>query len=73
MELLSTWGWWLRRRVVAGGGGCRLLPASVRGGPRDLFVISLLVRVLRANLVVLLSSVSYITVFVFVRSFVLFP
>ena len=72
MELLSTWWWWLRRWVVAGGGGCRLLPASVRGGPRDLFVIFLFVRVLRANLVVLLSS-AYVTVSVFVRSFVLFP
>ena len=73
MELLSTWGWWIWRRE-AGGGGCgRLLPVPTYGGPRDSFVISLFVRVLCASLVVLLSSVSYVTVSVFVRFFVLYP
>ena len=73
MELLSTWGWWIWRREAAGGGGCRLLPVPAYGGPRDSFVISLFVRVLCASLVVRLSSVSYVTVSVFVRFFVLYP
>ena len=73
MELLSTWGWWIWRREAAAGGGCRLLPVPAYGGPRDSFVISLFVRVLCASLVVLLSSVSYVTVSVFVRFFVLYP
>ena len=74
MELLPTWDWWLWLLVASGSGQRqRIQEASVGGGLRDLFVISLFVKGLYAIKVEQLSSVSYLTVSVFVRVFVLYP
>jgi hypothetical protein len=74
MELLPTWVWWQWLLMVSGGGWRQRSPeASVRGGPRDLFVISLFFKGLYAIMVEQLSSVSYLTVSVFVRVFGLYP
>ena len=51
----------------------RIQEALVCGGPRDLFVISLFVKGLYVIKVEQLSSVSYLTISVFVCVFVLYP
>jgi hypothetical protein len=74
MELLPTWGSWLWLLVVSGSGWRQRIPeASLCGGPRDLFVISLFVKGLYSIKVEQLSSVSYLTVSVVVRVFILYP